>query len=167
MSDAVLRYWADANVFIEAHQRSYPINMAESFWNWMSLRVREGTIVCPRMVYQEIAENTDRRDLLSQWFQARRNMGLCISSSKDVQKEVGIINRHVFENYKAPHGSLFANGGDSWVIAHALIDHGVVVTQESNLHPNALKPRIPDICKHFNVPFMDRLQMLKKLNAKF
>jgi Domain of unknown function (DUF4411) len=157
----------DANVFIEAHQKSYPIEIAEGFWKWMSSHVVDGTIVCPRMVYQEIAENTDRRDLLSLWFQTRRDMGLCIGSNKPIQDHVGLINDYVFAKYNGPHGIMFSKGADSWVIAHALVDRGIVVTQESNLHPNASKPRIPDICKAFNVPFMDRLQMLRKLNAKF
>jgi Domain of unknown function (DUF4411) len=163
----VPRYWVDANVFIEAHQKSYPMDIAEGFWKWMSSRVADGTIVCPRMVYQEIAENTDRRDLLSLWFQSRHDAGLCIGSNKPIQDQVGLINAYVYAKYKYPHGTVFAKGADSWVIAHALVDHGIVVTQESNLHPNAKKPRIPDICKAFNVPFMDRLQMLKNLKARF
>lgn len=163
----MFRYWNDANVFIEAHQRVYPVEMAESFWKWMSMRVDEGRIVCPRRVYQEIAENEGHQDALARWFQTRRDKGLCISSSKEVQNQVGIVNSYVFSTYQGHYALLFARGADSWVIAHATIDKGTVVTQESNLQPNALKPRIPDICRHFNVPCVSRMQMLKALGAKF
>jgi hypothetical protein len=163
----VPRYWNDANVFIEAHQKSYPVEMAESFWNWMSARVDEGTIVCPRRVYQEIAENEDREDALAKWFQSRRERGLCIKSDEEVQRHVGIVTEYVFTKYQSNQAIEFSKGGDSWVIAHAMADNGIVVTQESNLHPNSLKARIPDVCKYFNVPFMGRMQMLKVLGARF
>jgi hypothetical protein len=141
--------------------------MAQSFWNWMSLRVDEGVIVCPRRVYQEIAENEDHQDALAKWFQSRRDRGLCIPSSKEVQIQVGVINTYVFETFEAHYALAFAKGADSWVIAHAMIDNAIVVTQESNLQPKAMKPRIPNVCKNFNVPFVSRMQMLKALGAKF
>ena len=161
------RYWSDANVFIEAHQRTYPVDMAESFWEWMSSRIKEGVIVCPRMVYKEIAENEDHQDALARWFQSRRNQGLCIRSRREVQDQVGIINGYTFSKYQGHQAMAFAKGADSWVIAHAMVDTGIVVTQESTLQPQSLKARIPDICKHFNVPCVSRMQMLRTLNAKF
>ena len=161
------RYWNDANVFIEAHQRAYPVEMAESFWKWMSAQVEKGLIVCPKMVYREIAENEDRKDALAQWFQSRREKGLCLRSSKEVERQVGILASHVFTKYEGHQAMSFAKGADLWVIAHAMVDTGIVVTQESNLQPDAKKPRIPDVCKHFNIPCMSRMQMLKALDAKF
>jgi hypothetical protein len=163
----MVRYWADANVFIEAHRRENPVKMAVGFWAWMSEQVEKGVIVCPRRVYQEIAEQEDHRDELALWFQARREKGLCLPPNKAVQKQVGEVNTYVFTNFRNPHFNDFAQGADSWVIAHAIVDKGIVVTQESSLRPLASKPRIPDVCKHFNVPFMSRLQMFRKLDAKY
>lgn len=167
MNDSVPRYWSDANVFIEAHQKTYPVDMAESFWEWMSLRVEEGVIVCPRRVYQEIAENEDHQDALAKWFQTRRTRGLCIRANKDVQNQVGIVSSYVFSKYQGHQAMAFTKGADPWVIAHAMVDSGIVVTQESNLQPQALKARIPDVCKHFNAPCVSRMQMLRALHAKF
>lgn len=161
------RYWNDANVFIEAHQKTYPIEMVPSFWKWMAARVEEGVIACPRRVYKEIAENEDRQDALAKWFQAKRDRGLCVPSNRDVQDQVGIVNSYVFAAYAYHQAIAFANGADSWVIAHAIVDSGIVVTQESNSRPKSAKARIPDVCKYFNVPCMGRIQMLKKLDAKF
>lgn len=131
------------------------------------MRVEEGVIVCPRRVYQEIAENEDHRDSLARWFQSRRDKGLCVSSDKEVQRQVGVVASYVFETFLGHHAASFAKGADLWVIAHAIVDKGIVVTQESNLQPKALKPRIPDICKAFDVPCMSRMQMLRALGAKF
>jgi hypothetical protein len=141
--------------------------MAESFWKWMSTQVEESVIVCPRIVYREIAENEDHKDALARWFQTRREKGLCIRPSKEVQNQVGVLASYVFATYEGYQATAFAKGADLWVIAHAMVDTGIVVTQESNLQPKALKPRIPDVCKRFNVPCVSRMQMLKALNAKF
>jgi hypothetical protein len=80
---------------------------------------------------------------------------------------VGVVASYGFATYEGYHASAFAKGADSWVIGHAIVDAGIVVTQESNLQPKALKPRIRDVCKHFNVPCITRMQMLKALAAKF
>jgi len=61
----------------------------------------------------------------------------------------------------------FSKGADPWVIAHALEDHGIVVTKESDARPTAKKARIPDVCDHFGVKCVDTLTMLKLHKAKF
>ena len=161
------RYWLDANVLIEAHRRSYPIGIVVSFWTWLGGQVENSVVVCPRRVYQELAEQEDHKDELSVWVQNRRNKGLCIMPSKEVTAQVGHILEFVFANYQAPQAYDFSKGGDVWVVAHALDDSGTVVTQESGLRPQARKVRIPDVCKHFHVKCIDTLQMLKELGAKF
>ena len=161
------RYWLDANVFIEAQNRKYPFGMFDSYWEWMSGRVAEGTIVCPKRVYQEIVGEHDHDDPLVKWFQTRKGNGLCIASDHAVQEQVGIITKHVFTRYhQSPHAMNFSKGADPWIIAHAFVDDGVVVTQESNLRPDAQKARIPDVCKEFDVACIDGLKLLEKLKAK-
>lgn len=161
------RYWNDANVFIEAHQKTYPIEMMPSFWSWLSLRIEEGVIGCPRQVYHEVAENEDHKDALAKWFQTRREKGLCVAPDERVTRHVGILTTWVYQEYKSHQATAFAYGADSWVVAHAMVDRGIVVTQESNSRPKSAKVRIPDVCKHFDVPYMTRIQMLKALDAKF
>jgi hypothetical protein len=79
---------------------------------------------------------------------------------------VGIISDYVFTRYKQHQALDFSKGADPWVIAHALDDNGIVVTQESSLRPDAQKARIPDVCKHFDMRCIDGIQMLKDLRAK-
>lgn len=148
-------------------QRYYPIGVAVSFWTWLSGQVEDGVIVCPRRVYQELAEQEDHRDELSLWVQNRRNKGLCIMPSKEITAQVGDILNFVFAHYEGPQAYDFSKGGDVWVIAHARDDAGTVITQESGLHPKARKVRIPDVCKHFQVKCLNTVDMLKELKAKF
>src|SRR5258708_1646374 len=115
----MLRYWLDASVFIEAHNRMYPIGIVDSYWKWMASQVAGGTIVCPKLVYQEIVNGYDRDDPLGKWFQSRKGSGLCIPAEKAVQEQVGVITKHVFTKYKNHHAMAFSKGADAWIIAHA------------------------------------------------
>lgn len=161
------RHWLDANVLIEAHRRTYPINIAVSFWAWLGGQIQSGQIVCPRRVYQEIAEAEGHKDELAQWVKVRKEKGLCIRPSRAVQDLVGKIEAYAFEKYSNVEAWEFSKGADPWLIAHALDDGGVVVTNESDLRPDAKKVRIPDICSQFDVKCVDTLGMLRELKAKF
>jgi hypothetical protein len=163
----VPRYWLDASVWIEAHLRSYPIGMADSFWKWIAGQVEAGNIVSPRRVYQEVAEQEHKNDELAKWMRHRREKGLCIPASKQVQDRIQEINEHVFTKYSVIEAMDFLKGADPWLVAHALEDQGIVVTRESDTKPNAQKVRIPDVCDHFNVKCINTLEMLKQLKAKF
>jgi Domain of unknown function (DUF4411) len=161
------RYWLDANVLIEAHRRTYPINIATSFWSWLAGQVQHGYVVAPRRVYQEIAGVESHKDELAQWMKTRRDKGLCIPASKAVQKRIGEIQVKVFKVYSEAEAWEFSKGADPWIIAHALEDKGVVVTKESYLRPDAKKVRIPDVCDIFGVKCVDTLEMMRLLKARF
>lgn len=162
------RYWMDANVIIEAQRRTYPIGLtpSESFWNWLAAKVEAGRIVCTKMVYLEVAENQGHQDRLAKWFQVRREMGLCIKPSQQVQARVGAITTQIFSSHRYPqhHAMKFARGADPWLIAHAWDDSGVVVTQESDLKPEAHVVRIPDVCDTFNIRCINLLGMMQELS---
>ncbi len=161
------RYWVDASVWIEAHLRNYPIGMADSFWQWVAGQVEVGNIVSPRRVYQEVAENEKHQDELAKWVRHRREKGLCIAPSRFVQERLQSVTEYVVTKYLIVEALDFLKGADPWIIAHALEDHGIVVTKESETRSNAQKTRIPDVCDHFNVKCVDTLEMLKQLKAKF
>jgi hypothetical protein len=160
----VARYWLDASVLIEAHNRTYPIGVFDSFWEWLAGEVQAGNIVCPRRVYQEVAE-AEHQDELAQWMKPRKGKGLCIPASRQVQDRLKEIEEYIFTQYESVEAWDFSKGADPWVIAHALDDHGAVVTKESSTRSNAKKARIPDVCNHFGVKCVDTLEMLKELKA--
>lgn len=160
------RYWLDASVFIEAQNVNYPMDTVPSYWKWIAGKVADGTIVCPKLVYREIVDGLEKQDALAKWFQTRKQNGLCIAPDKAVTDQVGIISKYVFAQFKQHQATNFLRGADSWIIAHAHVDKGIVVTQESSLRPNSHKPRIPDVCRNFNLACMNGIQMMKKLKAQ-
>ena len=162
------RFWLDANVLIEANNRSYPINRAVTFWSRLAEQVELGSIACTRRVYKEVAEHEQHQDAVANWIRVRKDK-LRITPPRDVQKLVGEIGQYLFNNtqYDVAETWAFCRGGDPWVVAHAKIDNGVVVTHESALRPQAKKPRVPDVCRHFEVQCVDVLRMFELLDITF
>jgi hypothetical protein len=142
-----------------------PFDVHRKFWEWMAKNVEEGVLVAPRQVFKEVAENEDHQDELAKWVMTRRERGLCIPPTKRVTERIGEIAKFVLDRYKEEEALDFLKGADAWVIAQAMEDSGIVVTQESTEHPKARKARIPDICKHFGVQCINRVAMLRTLKA--
>jgi len=161
------RYWLDANVLIEANNRSYPIDVAKTFWLRLAEQIQLGNVVSARRVYQELAEHEKHQDAVASFVKARRQH-LCIAPSREVQQAVDEVERYVFGGrYPVAEAWKFSKGGDPWIVAHAMVDKGVVVTQESALRPNAQVVRVPDVCQHFRVQCANTLEMFRSLGVTF
>jgi len=156
-------YWLDADAYIQAKNGPYKFARVPKFWVFLSEQLEKGTIKSPQVVYREIA---DGKDDLANWFKQRRRNGLCIAASEKVQEYYGQIAEYVANNYKPHQAAEFLKGADGWVIAHAMEDKGIVVTQES-ARSRKNKVKIPTICKVFNVRCMNTYDMLDEFHAKF
>ena len=152
---------------IEANNRSYPIDVAKTFWHALAKEIESGNIVSTRRVYQELAEQEKHQDAVAQFVRSRRQQ-LCIVPSREVQGAVGGVEAYVFGGRYPTYEALrFSKGGDPWVIAHALTEAGIVVTQESALRPNAQVARVPDVCRRFGIKCVDTLGMFRLLGITF
>jgi hypothetical protein len=114
-------------------------------------------------VYDEVARGTDD---LANWFRQRRENGLCVSPNAKIQGHYGTIANHINGKHKVQHVAEFLKGGDGWVIAHAMQDMGVVVTQET-LRSYRSKIKVPTVCQQLSVKCINTFQMLEALNARF
>jgi hypothetical protein len=155
-------YWLDANVFIQAKNGPYAFNLVPQFWVFLSDQLEQGTIKCPKMVYDELIGGND--DLAS-WFKPRREKGLCHHANESVQQCVTTIANYVVTKFKPHQAAEFLVGADGWLIAHAMSGDGVVVTQESD-RSHRSKIKVPTICKIFGIPCMNTYEMLRALGAK-
>jgi hypothetical protein len=161
------RFWIDANVLIQAKNGPYSFAFNKSFWIWLDGQLGKGNIVAPKRVYDEIVRNEDPGDQLTKWVKNRREKGLCLKPSKEVQEALRSIVDQVWSQYAQAPALEFSRGADPWLIAHALQDNGVVVTHESARQPQAKhRVLIPNVCSDFNLKCIDTYEMLKLLKAQ-
>jgi predicted transport protein len=157
-------YWLDAGVLITAKNKYYSFKLVPSFWAFLEVQLKLGTVRMPKMSFQEI---TDGNDELAKWCKERRNIGyFCVKSShRDVQSRYEVIAEHVAKKYKPHQVAEFLKGADGWVIAHALESHGYVVTDENRRYPSKVK--IPIVAKDIGGTWKTLFDMCKELNASF
>ncbi|HXP68469.1 MAG TPA: DUF4411 family protein, partial [Candidatus Dormibacteraeota bacterium] len=80
------------------------------------------------------------------------------------QREFSKVADHVTVTYPRHKSEEFLSGADPWIIACVLSVGGTVVTQESTSRRR--KVRIPIVCGHFGVRFVDTFQMLEWFGAR-
>jgi len=154
----------DANIYIQAKNGPYGFDIVPGFWTWLDTLLIKGDIYSPNMVYEELIAGKDQ---LSDWAKERKNSGLFQNPSADIQSFFGEIATHVVETYPTHHHQPFLEGADPWVIAHAKINTSIVITSEKFLKGNPQKVKIPNVCKVFDVIYIDIYAFLRKTGAKF
>jgi hypothetical protein len=91
---------------------------------------------------------------------------LFVSDGKDEQAAVGAITVYVLGKYPRAQADLFLAKADPWVIAHALVDKGTVVTHENRVADNSSVPKIPNVCDHFGIESINTFELLIRLGVK-
>jgi hypothetical protein len=164
-----MRYWLDADVFINNHNTHYPIGIANKFWLWMDRVIADDILVSPKRVFDEVVKNRKADDPLLLWMHRHKSDGLCIKPTRAVDQTVTEIGDWVFGNPQYPnHQRLeFGKGGDPWLIAAAKHDKGTVVSNESKHFPRAQKVRIPDVCHHFRIRVISMDDLIREIPADF
>lgn len=74
---------------------------------------------------------------------------------------------YVVHRYDQVEAGKFLSGADPWLVAHAYAYGGTVVTFEKLVPPESGKPKIPNVCAHFNVDCMDLFDMLQSIRFSF
>jgi len=163
------RYWLDTNVFIDAKHGLYGFDLVPKFWTWLEDQMQENVICSSEMVYNELCASEGPKDDLHKWAKQRRKNGYWITPNRAVQEHYRTICTYVHGKYGASNPAKtgdFLAKADVWMIAHALEDQGTLVTGEIQVVPQSQTPKIPNVCKHFNVPFINMTSMLRTLRFR-
>lgn len=158
------RYHLDANVFIQAKNGPYSMDIVPSFWRLLDKQAEAGVVCSSITVYAELATGNDE---LADWVKERKGTGLFREPSADVQRFFNQIATYVQARYAEHQAQEFLAGADAWVIAHAKAENALVVTHENLVNEYSKKPKIPNICRHFGVEWLNVYQMLRALGARF
>ena len=147
-----VQYVIDTCSFI-ALTEIYPRDVFPGVWKKTEELVDDKKIISAEEVYKELSAKDDD---IYKWASARRHM---------FKKLDDAIQRLVAEILNT-HGSLIdvknkKSSADPFLIATARVYGGIVVTEE-NLSGNENKPKIPDVCRAYNIEYIDILEMFKR-----
>lgn len=155
--------WVDADVLIQAKNRWYGFDFAPGFWQFLDQLVANGVLRSSSEIYRELT--ADSEDELSDWAKARQNSPLWVEPDEAVQAMAAEVINWVNDNFDPVRSAKFLNGADPWLIAHARIDNGIIVSHESPAGPNAKTPKIPNVAKQFDLEVWDVVRMLRTHGA--
>jgi hypothetical protein len=160
-------YWIDTDSFIRAKNEAYGFDLAPGFWKAIDQKAAEGIIASSTMVYHELID--EGTDDLAEWAKQRETSGLFIEPDEAVQIQVKEIADYVNDRYKPHKAQEFLAHADPWIIAHAKVGGGQVVTFERRADPNSSSPKvkIPDIGDYFGVKCIDLWNLLRVLHVSF
>ena len=140
------------------------MDIAPSFWRLLDEQAEAGVICSSTVVYRELVAGDDE---LTIWAKQRKGTGLFRDPSEDVQRVFNEVAVYVQTRYPEHQSQTFLDGADAWVIAHAKVEDAVVITHETMVDDYSKKPKIPNICKRFDVNCLNTYSMLRNLGARF
>ena len=142
-------YVLDTNVISCLHKNYYRSRFV-SLWNAFDQLVAGGKITSTREAYRELHDGVPGAD--TQW--AAANEKLFTTPDAKEGTFVGQIYSVAHFQANIERQKLFKGGrnADAFIVARAYATDGTVVTME-RLKPNAVK--VPNICEHFKIPYLD------------
>jgi len=160
----------DSNFLIEAHRKTYPLDIAHGFWNKVKQLAIEEKIISIDKVKNEIYGNEDD---LKNWCIANLPNNFFKDTSV-VLSQYSIIanwaaNRSSHYMPKALTEFLSYGVADAYIIAFALADNTnrTVVTQEVSDPRCRNRIKIPEPCIALSVGYCNTIEMFRRLGETF
>lgn len=142
-------YVLDTNVISNLHKNYYRKRFV-SLWKAFDKLVADGRITSTREAYHELHDGVPGAD--TEW--AKANEELFATPDAKEGAFVGQIYPVAHFQANIEKQKLFKGGrnADAFIVARAFAVGGTVVTME-RLKANAAK--VPNICEHFKIPYLD------------
>ena len=160
------KYLIDANSLIRPARAYYPFDFAPSFWQQLRPKISLDKIVVLDKVRDEILKGTDE---LSAWISDLPNE--CILSTQDIQiirtyrDVLGFIQQS--DKYSESALRLWSreNVADPWLIAAAKVYGYTLLSFEQSagrITTRSNNPKLPDVARHFQVPYTSLFDMMRQ-----
>ena len=159
------KYIIDSNIFITAHRQIYPFDIAPGFWEQI-IKKGANQIIIIEPVNDEIAKG---KDILTDWYLENKDQfeQLKIPDQIVLESYKDIINHlNTNDQYKQSAKYEFASIADSWLCAYGLAYDYTIVTLEKYQEGAKKRILIPNICKEFDINYIDLLQFMRQLSFK-
>jgi len=160
-----VKYVLDANVFIEAKNRYYAFDIVPKFWECLKEHAATGRT---RSIDRVKGELVKGKDELADW--ASKKCPEAFDSTDD-DKVIAAFRQIMVWVQSQPHfmdaaKTQFAECADGWLVAYAQVHDCTVVTHEELRAGAKKRVMIPNICRAFNVPWVDTFTMLRGLGVR-
>lgn len=161
-------YVLDANVFIEAKRRYYAFDINPGFWGSLVEHAQKGQVESIDRVKKELEDGNDN---LAEWATGHFSQFFVSTDDQVVIQKFKKMMRWVNQNdqFSDAAKAEFADSeeADGWLVAYAKAKDRTVVTHEE-LNPDIQKKvPIPNVCREFDVDYVDTFDMLRTLNVQF
>lgn len=160
------KYVFDSNVFIEAKRRYYAFDICPGFWQFIIHQNELSNVISVDKVSDELKMG----DELERWINDNAPPGFFISTDTPpvISYYIELIkwvqeNQQFYDGAKAE----FAQVADGWIIAYAKANNCSVVTHEEFRPSVKNRVPIPNLCKEFDVDYLDTFETLRRLKASF
>lgn len=161
-----MNYLLDTNTFIEAKNRYYDMTVCPGYWDWLDQVFAADEVASVESVGDELLAGNDELEV---WTADRKALFLPVSDpdTQTAFAEIAAYAAGLATDMKPGALEEFLGGADPWLIAKARVESAIVVTHEQfNLHTRK-KILIPNVCKQFDVGWMDTFELLRKMEARF
>ena len=158
-----MAYLLDANVFIEAKNRQYGLDFCPAFWDWLVRENTAGRVFSIEKVEDEVLAAEDD---LADWADARGSAFFLPLTPAVVPALTTVSEWAQGQGYQPTAVSTFLSVADYYLVAHALAEGHVVVTNETP-STSLKKIKIPDACIGIGVQFSTPFAMLRAERARF
>jgi hypothetical protein len=160
------KYVLDANVLIEAKRRYYRFGLCPGFWDCLSWHYKQGTVRSIDRVKKELDIGKDE---LTRWAKKGAPAGFFAATTD--KATAGVYGEMVAWAHAQPHFlppalTEFAMAPDGWLVAYAKANGLVLVTHEV-FSDARNEVKIPNVCKAFDVAYVDTFDMLEDLKTVF
>jgi hypothetical protein len=162
------QFLLDTNFFIEAHRKSYPMDVFPSFWERIQELVNAEILVSIDKVKGEIFKNEDE---LKIWCIEKLSNAFFQNSDEAIAEYKQIIT-WAYSKRNNPYTQsaldvfMNADEADAWLVAYALKNHLSLVTFEVSSPESKKSIKLPDACIPFGVQCLQPMDMFRVLGVK-
>ena len=151
-------YSIDTSSTIAAFHEHYPIQFFPTLWNNIEKLIQGRRLKMSQMVFEETMKDPD----IKLWCnQNQFRQFLYEEIDLSVQEKVREILAEFPRLVDSRSGK---SGADPWCIAYALITDNSIVVTEENLTDSVKRPKIPDVCKYFDIGCIKMVDLIKTEN---
>ncbi len=162
---AMERFLLDANVFINAARDYYPFDLVPGFWACLQEHAATKRLQSIDRVRDELLRC---KDDLADWAKSTFAGAFESTADPDVLATFAQIMTWVESQNQfmdAAKGQ-FADCADGWIVSYAKVNGLTVVTHEVYSREIRRKVPIPNVCRAFNVRYINTWAMLRALGVR-